>query len=63
MKAKVNKEICIGCGVCVLICPEVFQIKDDGLAHVIVGIIPEKFKSSTIETEKTCFVGAISHEN
>lgn len=35
MKAKVNKDSCIGCGACAAIVPDVFQIGDDGLAEVI----------------------------
>lgn len=35
MKAKVNKDLCIGCGACTAIVPDVFQIGDDGLAEVI----------------------------
>lgn len=35
MKAKVNKDLCIGCGACDAIVPDVFQIGDDGLAEVI----------------------------
>ena len=32
MNATVNSN-CIGCGLCVSICPEVFEIGDDGLAQ------------------------------
>lgn len=35
MKAKVNKDLCIGCGACAAIVPDVFRIGDDGLAEVI----------------------------
>ena len=35
MKTKVNKDLCIGCGACTAIVPDVFQIGDDGLAEVI----------------------------
>ena len=35
MKAKVNKDLCIGCGACAAIVPDVFQIGDNGLAEVI----------------------------
>lgn len=34
MNATVNSN-CIGCGLCVSICPEVFEIGDDGLAQPI----------------------------
>lgn len=34
---KVDPELCIGCGNCVDICPEVFEMGDDGLAYVIEG--------------------------
>ena len=32
---KVDKEKCIGCGLCASICPDVFELGDDGKAHVI----------------------------
>ena len=38
MKLKVNKDLCIGCGACQAVCPEVFEIEDDGLATVISDI-------------------------
>lgn len=30
MAVKVNKELCIGCGACVSLCPDVFRIGSDG---------------------------------
>lgn len=33
MKVKVDKEKCIGCGACVALCGEVFELKD-GKSHV-----------------------------
>ncbi len=35
MKVVVNQNNCIGCGACESICPEVFQINDEGLSSVI----------------------------
>ncbi|MEQ8221096.1 MAG: ferredoxin, partial [Candidatus Eremiobacterota bacterium] len=46
MKAKVNPDICIGCGLCETICPEVYRMEDDK-AIVYVAIVPP-------ESEKTC---------
>jgi len=31
----INEEECTGCGVCASMCPEVFEIGEDGIAHVI----------------------------
>ena len=34
MKVNIDREGCIGCGLCVEICPEVFRIADgDGLSE------------------------------
>ena len=35
MKVVENHNNCIGCGACESICPEVFQITDEGLSSVI----------------------------
>ncbi len=35
MVVKVDKELCIGCGVCVQTCPEVFEFDDEGKAEVV----------------------------
>ena len=34
MKAVIDRSGCISCGVCIEICPEIFQFEDDGLAEV-----------------------------
>ena len=31
---KIDKTKCIGCGTCVAVCPDVFEIGDDGKAKV-----------------------------
>jgi len=35
LNPKVDPDLCIGCGLCSEICPEVFEMGDDGIAHVI----------------------------
>ena len=32
---KVDPDLCTGCGICEDICPDVFEVADDGLSHVI----------------------------
>ena len=31
----VNKDLCIGCGACAALCPDVFQMAADGKSEVI----------------------------
>lgn len=33
-KVSVDGSTCVGCGLCEQSCPEVFEVQDDGLAHV-----------------------------
>ncbi len=43
MEVKVKKEKCIGCGACAAICPDVFEMGDEGKS-----VVKEK------ETDKDC---------
>jgi ferredoxin len=36
-KIKIDKEKCIGCGACQAVCPDVFQLDDDGKAKSLFG--------------------------
>lgn len=31
---KIDKNLCIGCGACVALCPDVFELREDGKAYV-----------------------------
>lgn len=35
MKVSVNYDLCTGVGACEAVCPEVFQLREDGLVDVI----------------------------
>jgi ferredoxin len=59
-KPKVNQELCIGCGTCEALCPEMFKI-EDGKSHVI-GEDCEKAGCNCDETVASCPVSAISME-
>ena len=44
MKAIVDHDLCIGCGLCEETCPEVFRLRDDGLAYAIMDPVgPELY--------------------
>jgi len=63
MNLKVDKDICIGCGACAAICPDVFEIDDDGLAKSIVDVVPEEVNEDAIDAKEGCPVDAIKEIN
>jgi len=61
MKVYVDEGICIGCGLCTGICPEVFEMNDDGKATA-VGAVTEGNEGSVKEAMDSCPVTAILEE-
>lgn len=61
MKATVDPDICIGCGSCTEICPEVFEMEDDK-AVAYVEIVPKEVENACKEAEEQCPVTAITVE-
>jgi ferredoxin len=62
MRAKIDRDGCIECGLCPTICPEVFQMADDGPAEVIVEEVPKENESTAKEAAESCPVNVISVE-
>ena len=62
MKVKVNDDACIGCGACVAIAPEVFEINDDGLSQAIKENVSEDDSDKAREAIESCPTGAIEGE-
>ncbi|CEP80231.1 ferredoxin [Paraclostridium sordellii] len=62
MKAFVDKDVCIGCGACTGICPEIFEMEDDGLAVAKDGEVPAELEESAVEAQDGCPVSAITVE-
>jgi ferredoxin len=60
MKFTVDKEVCVGCGACEAICPEVFKLVDDK-SQVILDPVQDKIIPTALEAEENCPVQAISH--
>lgn len=60
MKAHVDKDTCIGCGMCEGICPDVYSMDDDGKAEAIKSEVPDDKKDSAKEAAESCPVDAIS---
>ena len=54
MQAHVDKQKCLGCGICIDVCPDVFETGDDGLADVRVEVVPPTAESSCRDAAEQC---------
>jgi len=59
MIVHVEKEACIGCGACPSICPEVFEMDEDGLAVALDEHVPADKEESVQEAAESCPTEAI----
>ena len=59
---KVSKDLCIGCGACQALVPDVFDIDDDGLACVIDNADIENNLEDVNDAVDNCPTGAITNE-
>lgn len=62
MKASIDRDGCIGCGLCADTCPEVFRMADDGLAEVYTDPVPANAEDSASEAADGCPVSVITVE-
>ncbi len=60
MKATVDQDACIGCGLCADMCPEVFEMTGDGKAVGLDVELEGALLASAKEAEDACPVTAIS---
>ncbi len=59
MKIKVDRTLCLRCGSCEALCPEVFVVKADGV-HLRKCRIPHPLRAACRAAADICPVDAIS---
>jgi len=59
MKAVVDKDTCISCGLCVDVCPQIFSVEQDGKAAAKNTVVPSDTEASCRDAAQQCPVEAI----
>lgn len=59
MKIVIDKEACVGCGLCVEICPDYYELDKDGKAQGKLKSIPKELEMLCEKAAAECPVDAI----
>jgi ferredoxin len=62
MKAHVDPDVCVGTGSCISICPEVFEMSEEGVAVAKGGEVAAEHEEACREAAGSCPVEAIKLE-
>ncbi len=62
MKVTVDREACQGHNRCYLLCPQVFDVDDEGYAFVRVEVVPQEFERKVQLAARNCPERAIKIE-
>jgi len=60
VKAAVNQDLCISCGLCVSTCPDVFYWNEADKAEAIKSAVPDNQEDCTREAADCCPTDAIT---
>ena len=63
MKVTIDSEACQGHARCWDICPEVFELDDDGYAYVELADVPPELEAKVRQAANNCPERAISAES
>lgn len=62
MKAFIDRDNCISCGLCAGTCPEVFRMAEDDFAQVYIDEVPFEAETAALEAQENCPVLVIKVE-
>lgn len=59
MKVTVDQDLCISCGLCISLCPDVFDWNEDDKSKAIVDTVPSGQEDCAKESIDSCPTEAI----
>jgi ferredoxin len=59
MQVEIDRELCQGHGQCAEAAPGIFEVGDDGLAHLLVDTIPADQEANVRDAISRCPIDAI----
>jgi ferredoxin len=62
VRVVVDYECCVSTGSCTRVCPEVFEIRDDGFLYLLQDEPPEELRRRVEEAATLCPTAAITVE-
>jgi ferredoxin len=60
MKVRIDTDLCAGFGICVGICPDMFELHGDGYATVLLSEVPTELEDLVRRAVNQCPAQAIS---
>lgn len=54
MKVVVNRDLCVGHGVCESLAPAVFAVGDDGISRILLDEVPADQRDAAREAVASC---------
>jgi len=60
LRAHVDNEMCVGTGICEATAPDLFEIGDDGLSHVLKDEVPPELVAAAREAADNCPTRALT---
>ena len=60
MRVIVDEDLCLGCGICEGLAPEVFSMANEPFAEVLVDPVPAEFEEAVRQSAEECPEEAIT---
>jgi len=60
IRVQVDNELCVGTGICEATAPDLFEIGDDGISHVLKDDVPAELVAAARKAAEDCPTRALS---